>query len=90
MAAFAHYAVKKHAQSPIIRNDTLSSSSSSAESYLERLVDELKIHVISLTDDEIIFDLIGVDAAIANSLRRILLAEVRASGCRSPFLMISC
>ena len=38
----------------------------------------LKVKVISETEakDELIFDLIGVDAPIANALRRILLAEV--------------
>lgn len=75
MASIAHYAVKKHAQSPVIRPEVLSSSNAS-EDYIQNLVEELKIQVISLTDDEIMFDLIGVDAAIANSLRRILLAEV--------------
>lgn len=32
--------------------------------------------IISEKEDELEFDLVGVDAAIANSLRRILLAEV--------------
>jgi len=38
----------------------------------------LKVKIISETDskDELVFDLIGVDAPIANALRRILLAEV--------------
>jgi len=38
----------------------------------------LKVKVISETEakDELVFDLIGVDAPIANALRRILLAEV--------------
>ncbi|CAM9723923.1 unnamed protein product [Ectocarpus fasciculatus] len=36
----------------------------------------MKIKVLSLTKDEMIFDLMGVDASIANALRRILIAEV--------------
>lgn len=36
----------------------------------------LKIEVISIDKDQIVFDLIGVDAPIANALRRIMIAEV--------------
>ena len=36
----------------------------------------MRVEIISDDGDELEFDLIGVDAAIANSLRRILLAEV--------------
>ncbi len=32
--------------------------------------------VVSITQDDMEFDLVGVDAAIANAFRRILLAEV--------------
>ena len=32
--------------------------------------------VISLSDEVIEFDMVGIDAAIANAFRRILLAEV--------------
>lgn len=31
-----------------------------------------------MNDDELEFDMVGIDAAIANALRRILLAEVFA------------
>lgn len=36
----------------------------------------LRIHIVKLTSDEMVFDLMGVDASLANALRRILLAEV--------------
>ncbi|KAF6024160.1 POLR1C [Bugula neritina] len=36
----------------------------------------VRVDIISEKEDELEFDLVGVDAAIANSLRRILLAEV--------------
>ena len=36
----------------------------------------MSIEIISKDEEEIVFDLIGVDASIANALRRILLAEV--------------
>lgn len=35
-----------------------------------------QVEIISLDDDDIEFDMIGVDAAIANAFRRILIAEV--------------
>ena len=34
--------------------------------------------VVSLTKEDLEFDLVGVDAAFANAIRRILLAEVYA------------
>lgn len=36
-----------------------------------------KIHIIECDDTKISFDLVGVDAPIANALRRILIAEVQ-------------
>lgn len=50
--------------------------SESSYSFLEQFKRQIKVKIQSLSDDEIVFDLIGVDAAIANALRRILLAEV--------------
>lgn len=34
--------------------------------------------MIKMNDDELEFDMVGIDAAIANAFRRILLAEVFA------------
>merc|ERR1712196_634053 len=36
----------------------------------------LRIDIISMDDDEMVFDMVGIDAPIANASRRILLAEV--------------
>lgn len=44
--------------------------------YVEQLKKQVKVKIQSLSDEEIVFDLIGIDASIANALRRILLAEV--------------
>jgi len=46
--------------------------------FLEKLERDLKIEIISKDEDErlLVFDLIGVDASVANALRRIMLAEV--------------
>ncbi|EIM80896.1 uncharacterized protein STEHIDRAFT_105319 [Stereum hirsutum FP-91666 SS1] len=43
---------------------------------LQKFKETLKVKVQSLSNRSIEFDLVGVDASIANSLRRILLAEV--------------
>lgn len=64
MASFTHYKVGATEQTPILSEGSPS-------------MDEMKIKVLSLTKDEMIFDLMGVDASIANALRRILIAEVR-------------
>ncbi|TDH72057.1 uncharacterized protein CCR75_009227 [Bremia lactucae] len=48
----------------------------SSYSFVEQFKSQVKVKIQSLKDDEIVFDLLGVDAAIANALRRILLAEV--------------
>ncbi|DAZ95954.1 TPA: hypothetical protein N0F65_009255 [Lagenidium giganteum] len=50
--------------------------SASSHDFMEQLKKQISVKIQSLTDEEIIFDLIGVDASIANALRRILLAEV--------------
>lgn len=43
---------------------------------LESFCENFKIEVIRLTKDEIEFDMIGIDASLANAFRRILIAEV--------------
>jgi len=49
----------------------------------------LKIEIISLDEDDLVFDLIGVDAPIANALRRILIAEVPTMAIEKVFMMIN-
>ncbi|ETV99515.1 hypothetical protein H310_08187 [Aphanomyces invadans] len=50
--------------------------SESSHAFVDNFKKQLKVKIQSLTDDEIVFDLIGIDASIANAFRRILLAEV--------------
>lgn len=69
--SFQHYQVTNDLQTPIIGN----SSDMKYDSYLDQLK-KLKIKIMSKSEEEIVFDLIGVEAPIANALRRILLAEV--------------
>jgi len=44
--------------------------------FLKTMHEKLHIDIISKNEEEIVFDLVGVDPSIANALRRILLAEV--------------
>ena len=87
MSSFTHYSVKNQLQSPILKNTK--DLEIYEGSYLNNLRQNLKFDVLSLTDDEIVFDLIGVDASLANALRRIFLAEVLHYYYTSIILMIS-
>ena len=74
-ATFTHYSVKNYLQAPILNSDP--EPVLTETSFLDHLREKLNIRILSNTDEEMVFDLIGVDASIANALRRILLAEVR-------------
>jgi DNA-directed RNA polymerase I and III subunit RPAC1 len=52
---------------------------------LEDFQENFKIHLISCDDQTLVFDMVGVEAPIANALRRILIAEVSK---RRIFLLI--
>ena len=41
------------------------------------LAQNFRIDIIKVTDEKIEFDMIGIDAALANTFRRILIAEAR-------------
>lgn len=84
MASFPAYRVNNDEQVPAY---AATSSSQSPESYLEYLSKNLSIKVIESDDEKIIFDLIGVDASIANSLRRIMLAEVPTIAFETVWMM---
>tara|TARA_B100000780_G_scaffold264668_1_gene219500 strand:+ start:327 stop:647 length:321 start_codon:yes stop_codon:yes gene_type:complete len=43
---------------------------------MERFARDFKIDVKSLDAEEMVFDMVGIDPAIANAFRRILLSEV--------------
>ncbi len=72
MASFTHYKVDNEIQIP----DLSTSINGPKKNMLDSLKNNLKIEIVELTSESIVFDLIGVDASIANALRRILLAEV--------------
>ena len=70
---FTHYKITNELQSP----DLSGIPDRSGISYSEQLKN-IQINILSKTDYEMVFDLIGVDSSIANALRRIILAEVPA------------
>ena len=43
------------------------------------LVQKFRVDVVNLSEEDMEFDMVGIDASIANAFRRILLSEVRAS-----------
>lgn len=72
MADFTHYRVNRDHQVA----EVFAQGGSAVEDPVEQLTANIQIIVTKLNEECIDFDLIGVDAAIANALRRILLAEV--------------
>ena len=54
---------------------------------IERFKKDFRAQVVSLTEEEIVFDLIGIDAALANAFRRILLAEVPTMAIEKVFIL---
>jgi len=95
MSSFSHYRVKSGYQIPEIlpiprqQHDSISSSSSKELSYVERLRSEIQIKVTKLAGLDMEFDLIGVDASMANALRRILLAEVPTIAIEKVWILIN-
>lgn len=73
MSTFSHYRVHADRQIPEIGTEEVQPD---GKSYIEKLIEKLKISITHLDDESIEFDLIGVDPSIANALRRILLSEV--------------
>jgi len=62
-------------------------SSNLHESWnFDKFKENLKIKIIDLSESEIEFDLIGVDASLANAFRRILLAEIPTMAIEKVFI----
>jgi hypothetical protein len=76
MSDFSHYRVHKDHQVSEMLPLEGSEHRGDADDPVQQMAKSLKIEMNKLTDDMIEFDLVGVDAAIANALRRIMLAEV--------------
>jgi hypothetical protein len=53
-----HYAVKNEGQVPILAG----TSDEKLGNFLERMENEMEIRILSLNDEDMVFDLIGVDA----------------------------
>ena len=54
---------------------------------MERFRRDFRIEVQSLSEEQIVFDMIGIDAAIANAFRRILLSEVPTMAIEKVFIL---
>jgi len=54
---------------------------------IERFRKTFKVVISELTKENIEFDLIGIDAAIANAFRRILIAEVPSMAIENVFIL---
>ena len=77
MTTLAAYNIKKQNVEEDFRHVTAAEELEQRQRpYSQRLTDTMRVEVISSSEDELEFDLIGVDASIANALRRIMLAEV--------------
>ena len=46
---------------------------------MEDFCEKLRVDIVSLNEEDMEFDVVGIDAAIANAFRRILIAEVNVS-----------
>ena len=49
--------------------------------------DNFRLNIVSKDDEEMVFDMVGVDTSIANALRRILLAEVPTMAIEKVFIL---
>jgi len=54
---------------------------------IERFRRDFRVEIQSLSAEEAVFDLIGIDAALANAFRRILLAEVPTMAIEKVFIL---
>ncbi|CBK21101.2 uncharacterized protein [Blastocystis hominis] len=61
-------------------------TSHAVEHYLDGLDENLKINILSQSDEQVVFELVGVDASIANALRRVLIAEVPTMAISTVFM----
>eukprot|EP01038_Epipyxis_sp_PR26KG_P011112 gene11112-14914_t len=72
MSTFSHYNVLPDIQVPVHN----SSDTSTNPNLINDMLEKMKFNILKLNDEEIEFELIGVDSSVANALRRIMLAEV--------------
>lgn len=72
MSTFTRYSVDNDIQTPQLSSTTPKMDGD----FTTRFSKNMSIEIKELTEEHIVFDLVGVDASIANALRRILIAEV--------------
>jgi DNA-directed RNA polymerase I and III subunit RPAC1 len=57
-----------------------------ASSFVDFVKDEVTVAVPSLDEETVVFDIVGIDASIANALRRVMLAEVPTMAIEHVFI----
>ena len=67
--------------------DTKVTDISSPYKSLEEFKKNLKIEIKHCSEEEVQFDLIGVDASLANAYRRIMIAEVPSMAIEKVYMM---
>ena len=67
--------------------DTKASINADTDKTFQQYLQDIQVDVRHCTDEEIEFDLIGVDASIANAYRRIMLAEVPIMAIEKVYMM---
>jgi DNA-directed RNA polymerase I and III subunit RPAC1 len=72
MSSFPHYNVTNYLLYPAMKD----TEDEVPGTYLANLSRDLRFEIISLDENDIVFDLINADVSIANALRRIMIAEV--------------
>ncbi|EOA35342.1 hypothetical protein CARUB_v10020528mg [Capsella rubella] len=66
----------KHQQARVVSKNNASANAEGDNVQLGNFYEDFKVDVISLTERDMQFDMIGIDSAFANAFRRILIAEV--------------
>ena len=64
----------------------------SSGAFLDDFKENFRVNILDLDDEKMVFEMVGIDASIANAFRRILLAEVlvaapRPRGCLSFYAL---
>lgn len=67
--------------------DTKASINADTNKTFEQYLQDIQVDIKHRSDEEIEFDLIGVDASIANAYRRIMIAEVPIMAIEKVYMM---
>lgn len=88
------YQVQKSGVSEVHRHENSTSDTEALKElrrqpFSQRLLKNTSIKIIESSKDELSFDVIGVDASIANTLRRLMLAEVPTMAIEQVYIQMN-